>query len=217
LLRQLEKELMDEPQDARAYASAKFPEVMQSVLDRLFQLVGDRQDVRMVDLGTGPASIPIAVAKAKPTWHITGVEAAPAMAKIAQIATKMSGTHNQVKVHVADAKATGLPASSFDIVFCNNMLHHMPEAGPLWDEIKRLAAPDAIVFVRDLIRPPSEDAAKQQVQKYVGQPNEKDHYLSLLAAFEIDEVRAQLRAAGLENLTVEPISEDYFDVHGTIR
>jgi len=79
---------------------------------------------------------------------------------------------------------------------------------------KWLTLAGAVVFVRDLIRPPSEEAAKQQVQKYVGQPNEKDHYLSLLAAFEIDEVRAQLRAAGLENLTVEPISEDYFDVIG---
>lgn len=214
--RQLERELMDQPAEARAYAASKFPKIMQSVVDRLLTLAGERPTARMVDLGTGPGSIPIVLAKARPGWHITAVEAAPAMVRIAQIATKMSGVSDRVKVHVADAKATGLPAASYDVVFCNNMLHHMPDARPLWDEIKRLAAPGALVFLRDLIRPDSEETAQRQVSADPDQPNQKDHYLSLLAAFEIAEVREQLNAAGLSGLRVEPVSEQYLDVFGVL-
>jgi ubiquinone/menaquinone biosynthesis C-methylase UbiE len=213
--RQLERELMDQPQDARDYAAAKFPQVMQAVLDRLFALTADRSAARMVDLGTGPASIPIALAKARPNWQITAVEAAGAMVKIAQIATRMAGVHQQVQIRSADAKATGLPQASFDIVFCNNMLHHMPDAAPLWDEIKRLAAPRATILVRDLIRPTSEQAAHLLVDRS-GQPNKKDHFASLLAAFEVDEVRQQLVEAGLDFLRVDVVSEEYFDISGTM-
>src|SRR5215212_4067892 len=129
---------MDLPEEARAFASAKYPQVVDAVLNRLFELVGDVENVRLVDLGTGPASIPLMIARARPTWHITGVEMARAMLRIAQIGVKMSGLEERIKVHMADAKATGLPDRSFDVVFCNNMLHHMPEPLPLWREIRRL-------------------------------------------------------------------------------
>jgi len=169
----------------------------------------------MVDLGTGPGTVPIMVAKARPDWRITAVDAAKAMTRIAQISVKMAGVSDRVTVQTVDAKATGLPDHSFDVVFCNNMLHHMPDPLPLWREMKRLAAPGALIFVRDLIRPETPEAARALVQRTGGgQPNQEEFYLSLLSAFRVDEIGGQLEAAGLASLRVEAISEQYLDVFG---
>ena len=217
--RQPEPELMDLPEEARAYAAAKFPDVMESVVGRLLDLAGDVKSPKMVDLGTGPGTVPIMVAKVRPDWHITAVDAAKAMTRIAQISVKMSGVHERVTVQLADAKATGLPDASFDIVFCASLVHHMPDPLPLWREIKRLAAPGGLIFVRDLKRPDSEQAARDLVNRYASEQSEllqEEFYRSLLSAFTVEEVRGQLDAAGLSFLTVEPVPDRNLDVFGRV-
>lgn len=213
---------MDLPEEARAYAAAKFPNVMESVTSRLFALANEHVKTptpKMVDLGTGPGTIPIMIAKAQPTWHITAVDAAKAMTRIAQISTKMAMLEDRVKIHLADAKATGLPDHSFDIVFCNSLLHHMPDPIPLWKEIKRIAAYGGLIFVRDLRRPTSEAEARRLVTLHASQESEllqEEFYRSLLSAFGVDEVRQQLAAARLSQLQVAEHDDRYLDVWGVI-
>jgi ubiquinone/menaquinone biosynthesis C-methylase UbiE len=212
---------MDLPEEARAYAAAKFPDVMESVVNRLLELAGDTPATapRMIDLGTGPGTIPIMVARARPTWRITAVDAAKAMTRIAQIGVKMSGVAGRVTIQTVDAKATGLPDASFDIVFCSSLVHHMPDPAPLWREIKRLAAPGALIFVRDLKRPDSADAARALVDRYMADQSEllrEEFHRSLLSAFTIEEIRRQLDDAGLSNLGVEPVPDRFLDVAGRI-
>ena len=54
--RKPEPELMDAPEEARAYAAARFPDVVESVVTRLFSQVNG-VPMRMIDLGTGPGGI----------------------------------------------------------------------------------------------------------------------------------------------------------------
>src|SRR5688572_1045462 len=217
--RQPEPELMDLPEEARAYAAAKFPDVMESVVGRLLDLAGDVKSPKMVDLGTGPGTVPIMVAKARRDWRITAVDAAKAMTRIAQIGVKMSGVGERVTVQTVDAKATGLPDASFDIVFCASLVHHMPDPVPLWREIKRLAAPGALIFVRDLKRPESEAATRDLVERYMAGQSEllrEEFHRSLLSAFTVEEIRGQLDAAGLSSLSVEPVPDRNLDVFGRV-
>jgi trans-aconitate 2-methyltransferase len=215
--RQPEPELMDMPEEARAYAAAKFPDVMESVVQRLLDLAGDVKSPKMVDLGTGPGTVPIMVAKARPDWHITAIDAAKAMTRIAQISVKMAGVANRVQVHTLNAKATGLPDGAFDIVFCASVIHHMPDPVPLWREIRRLAAPGALIFARDLKRPESEQAARDLVNRHGAEQSElhqEEFYRSLLSAFTVEEIRQQLQAADLSFLSVEPVPDRNLDVFG---
>jgi ubiquinone/menaquinone biosynthesis C-methylase UbiE len=171
----------------------------------------------MVDLGTGPGTVPIMVAKSRPGWHITAIDAAKAMTRIAQISVKMAGVAGRVQIHTLNAKATGLPDRAFDIVFCASLVHHMPDPVPLWREIRRLAAPGALIYVRDLKRPESEDVARELVNKHASEQSEllrEEFYRSLLSAFTVEEVRQQLDAADLSFLTVEPVPDRYLDVFG---
>ena len=54
-----------------------------------------------------------------------------------------------VRLHLVDAKQTRL-AAGYDVIFSNSLLHHLPDPLPMWREIRRLARPGTIVFVRDL-------------------------------------------------------------------
>ena len=62
LRRQNEPELMDDKAEAEAYARADFAEVNDAFVDRLLELAGPRETAAAVDLGTGPADIPIPMA-----------------------------------------------------------------------------------------------------------------------------------------------------------
>jgi ubiquinone/menaquinone biosynthesis C-methylase UbiE len=214
-----EPELMDLPEEAEAYANSDSSHILQSFADRLFEFVGDREHLNVVDLGTGPGSIPILIAKAKPTWQITAVDNADAMLAIARTDVDAAKLGDRVKLHQADVKTSGLSAHSFDLVICSSVLHHMPEPLPLWREMKRLVKPSGQIFVRDLRRPASIHDVQQIVYSYAGDEPEvlqQAYHRSLLAAFTVDEVRQQLKATGLASLAVQEVSDRYLDVFGSV-
>jgi hypothetical protein len=73
------------------------------------------------------------------------------------------------------------------------------------------------VFVMDLMRPPSREAALALLALHAAEAPEvlrRDFLNSLCAAFRPDEVRLQLAAAGLSHLQVEVVSDRHLIVHG---
>ena len=217
--RKLEPELMDLPAEALAYAAADFSQVNQAFVERLLDLSRRTQPIRALDLGTGPADIPIQIAAARPTWRITAVDGSPAMIALARRAIDAAGAGDSITLCLADAKHTNLPPRSFDVVFSNSLLHHLPDPAGFWQEIARLAAPGALIFVRDLMRPASEVAARGVVELYASGESallQEEFYRSLLAAFRPDEVRLQVNAAGLYALQVHPITDRHLDISGNL-
>ena len=72
----------------------------------------------------------------------------------------------------------------------------------------------------DLLRPPEAAAARKLAAAQVGYEPEvlqRDFHNSLLAAYSIDEVDAQLREAGLPQLTVRQVSDRHLTVSGPIQ
>jgi hypothetical protein len=87
----------------------------------------------------------------------------------------------------------------------------------LWQAVKAHAKPGAPIFIMDLLRPESQQIAKHLMEQYAGdEPDvlKNDFYNSLLAAFEIQEVRDQLRQCGLQHLQVEQVSDRHLTVSG---
>ena len=106
----------------------------------------------------------------------------------------------------------------YDCVISNSLLHHLPDPGILWAGISRLAAPGARVQVMDLERPATRQDADALVQRYAdGEPEvlRTDFRNSLHAAWRADEVREQLREAGLP-LECESVSDRHWMVHGRL-
>ena len=216
--RQPEPELMDLAHEAEAYAAADFSDVNAAFVDRLLSLAWTLDHARCVDLGCGPGDIAIRLAQQRALWHIDCVDAADAMIELARTAVARADVRN-VRLHLADAKQTRL-AAGYDVIFSNSLLHHLPDPLPMWREVRRLARPGAIVFVRDLVRPQTYDLAEEMVEQYAGRESDtlrQEYYRSLLSAFTPGEIRAQLEEAGLSELEIRQATDRHVDVSGVLR
>ena len=216
--RQPEPELMDLAHEAEAYAAADFSDVNAAFVDRLLSLAWTLDRARCVDLGCGPGDIAIRLAQQRALWHIDCVDAADAMIELARTAVARADVRN-VRLHLADAKQTRL-AAGYDVIFSNSLLHHLPDPLPMWREVRRLARPGAIVFVRDLVRPQTYDLAEEMVEQYAGRESDtlrQEFYRSLLSAFTPGEIRAQLEEAGLSELEIRQATDRHVDVSGVLR
>jgi len=111
-----------------------------------------------------------------------------------------------------------LPETSYDVIFSNSLLHHLPYPQILWDTVKKYGRTGSKIIVMDLIRPRSDDEAKKIVNTYAAEEPEilqRDFYQSLLAAFTLEEIRLQLAQAGL-GLSVSQTSDRHVFISGTI-
>jgi ubiquinone/menaquinone biosynthesis C-methylase UbiE len=218
--RQPEPEYMDGAEEASAYAASDFSSVNQAFVDRLLELVGpDPASLAALDLGTGPGDIPIRLCLARPAWRVVAVDASEPMLAIARKAARQAKLSERIAFLRVDATRTGLPARSFDVLLSNSILHHLSSPADFWRELQRVGKPRAIVLLRDLYRPPSEDAARKIVATYAGvgpKRMQEDYYRSLLSSFTPEEVRAQLAQTGLASLKVEKITDRHLDVFGRL-
>src|SRR5438094_9251865 len=101
----LEPELMDDAAQALAYARADFADVNRGFVDRFRTMFPDLAGSRVVDLGCGPADIPIRLARTLPRLAVTGVEASAAMTGLAHEPVRSAGL--AAPIHRAAAR---LPA-----------------------------------------------------------------------------------------------------------
>jgi ubiquinone/menaquinone biosynthesis C-methylase UbiE len=215
--RRLEPEVMDDPEQAVAYAEADFEACNQAFADRCLAALRGLTRGVVVDLGCGPADIPLRLARAlPPAVRVVGVDASREMLRLARAAVPRAG-----RVELVRAYLPGLPFAprSVDAVVSNSLLHHLPDPHALWTAVRAVARPGAPVVVGDLFRPQSEEAARTIVREAQVSDHpvlERDFYASLLAAFTVDEVRAQLRDAGLAGFTAEVVSERHLLVRGRL-
>jgi len=217
--RRAEPEVMNPIEEATAYACADFAEVNAAFVTRLLELAGPLAVARTVDLGAGPADIPLRIARERPGWGIVAVEASRAMLDFARQALDATEASRRITLVRADAKATPLAGGSFDVLFSNSILHHVTDTDALWAEVKRLARPGALVFFRDLARPESEAAARRIVDTYAtGEPPllQEEYYRSLLSAYTTEEVRRQLARTDLGTFEVTRSSDRHLDISGRL-
>ncbi|MDA0836612.1 MAG: class I SAM-dependent methyltransferase [Planctomycetota bacterium] len=215
--RQPEHELMHGTA-ALAYAAADFESVNEAYVKSLLTMTGGKPGARIVDLGTGPGDIPIRIVLARPDWKMTGVDGSKDMLHLARDAERRASLSTTISWVCADAKASGLPASSFEILISNSILHHVGNPIDFWREVKRLAAPEALIFMRDLHRPDSTEAARALVKEYAADESEVlriEFYNSLLASYTCEEVKEQIAQVGL-SLKIGRSSDRHLDVVGWV-
>ena len=102
-----------------------------------------------------------------------------------------------------------LAEHSFDAILSKDLLHHLPNPMVLWREAQRLGRLGAAVYVMDLIRPATQQAARDIVEAVAPREHpilKEDFYNSLCAAFTMEEAEAQLRQARML-LEVAQVSE----------
>ncbi|MGR8941793.1 MAG: class I SAM-dependent methyltransferase [Gammaproteobacteria bacterium] len=215
--RQLEPELMEDPEQVKAYAEADFSSPHQQFIDRLQDFVSQPDfDGVALDLGCGPGDISMRFARAFPQSRIDAVDGSRAMIDYAEklpltIKKRIRFIHGRLPDVI-------LPQHYYPIIFSNSLLHHLPDPQILWRTVKSAARTGARIAVMDLLRPSSRRAAEELVATYAANEPDilrRDFYHSLLAAFTLDEIAGQLLEAGL-SLKIEPISDRHVFIKGII-
>ncbi len=212
-----EPELMDDSVQAAAYAGADFDEPNRQFVEELRSRITDLPTLaRVVDLGCGPATIPLSLVARHPAMRIDAVDGAEAMLDVAKGAAKGAPGADRLRFIHGRLPGAGLEDDSYDLVLSNSLLHHFEDASVFWKEVVRLAAPGASIFIVDLRRPPSRGDVAALVDRYSGEEPQilrRDFYRSLCASFTPQEVRKQVLDVGL-SLSVQSLGDRHLMVWG---
>ena len=206
--RVLEPEYMDTPDEANSYAAMDHSVVNAAVVDRFLQLGGGACS-RVVDLD------PRLLELLHIGDDIVGVDAAATMLALASPKAARLGLARRVTFAQGDVKALPDPDGSFDGVFSNTILHHIPEPIDFVREAARILQKGGVLLIRDLYRPETMAEAKRLVALHAGQaPADQQQLLlqSLCAALTLDEARALAKSAGIGHARVEMNSDRHYSI-----
>ncbi|MFM7511884.1 MAG: class I SAM-dependent methyltransferase, partial [Cyanobium sp.] len=222
------------PLQARAYAQADFAGSDAAFTRRVLQAWAGRaagsegRPARVLDLGCGPGNISFRLADALPDAAVVGLDGAAAMLERARWRQSLEPRRWPLLhwhlglLPLAHQGLEALPAPwapPYDLLVSNSLLHHLHDPAVLWSSVRQLAAPGALVVLRDLRRPSDATALRALVRRHAGRAPvvlRRDYAHSLAAAFRPQEVRRQLDGAGLLGLAVATVADRYLEVWGQL-
>jgi ubiquinone/menaquinone biosynthesis C-methylase UbiE len=212
-----EPELMEEQEQAAAYAIADWSESHQKIPGYFRERFPQFTRGRVLDLGCGPADVTIRFVKAFPEVTAVGADGSEAMLAFGRRHVREAGLDSRITLEKRYLPDAFLEGQAFDAVICNSLLHHFADPIALWRTAARCGRPGAPVLLVDLLRPPDHEAAMQLVREHAADAPpvlERDFVASLHAAYTVDEVRQQLAAAGLAGFRIDIVDVLHFVAWG---
>ncbi|WP_395243084.1 methyltransferase domain-containing protein [Agromyces sp. MMS24-K17] len=103
----------------------------------------------ILDVGSGPGTISIDLARRTPHGRVVGVDASSEVVERANGLAATEGVPN-VEFRVGDAYALDFPDASFDIVHAHQVLQHLARPIDALREWRRVLRPGGIVAARDV-------------------------------------------------------------------
>lgn len=176
-----------------------------------FLAAGGQGDV--LDLCTGTAQIPVELCRQGFQGRIMAADLAVSMLEMARLNIEIASVIDRVQLAQADAKSLLFADAYFDCVACNGALHHFADPLPVLQGALRVLRPSGLLFIRDLLRPESDEILRQLVDTYAPSANEVQRRMfedSFRAAFTLDEVRALVSQLGSDPETVQATSDRHW-------
>lgn len=209
LVRVPEPEAMEDSGEVEAYASAAAQAHLDAIDDTFVAhaqlLLKGRERGRALDIGTGPGQIVMKLGARLTRWKFVGVDRSAAMIEKAREnlagAAELAG---RVEFRVADGNSLDFPDGTFDLVFCNSVLHHLAEPQNLFSEMARLVKPGGAILLRDLRRP-SRFGFGFHVRKHgkhYGGEMRRLYVASVHAAYTEEELQKMVAASALRDVCV---------------
>ncbi len=218
-----EPELMNDPQQVALYAGPYLDNACWLFIQRFRKYFpGLTPTDAILDLGCGPAAIPLRLARHFPHCEIHGVEGAPRMLAYGKEAVQREDLGKQVHLfHGILPDTFPLPRERYEVIISNSFLHHLADPMILWNAIHKYGQSQAAILIIDLLRPTSEEQAELVIDTYIPDAPallRQDMLRSLYAAYTLDEITAQLQKANLaEKMAVTMASTFQFAVYGYLN
>ncbi len=215
LERLLEPEVMDSSEEARDYNNMDHSTVNDVFTNDLirFSATVDGEINDVLDFGTGTALIPIMLCRKVEQCRVMAVDMAVHMLDLARYNVEVESLIERITLYKVDAKAMGFDDEMFDVTMSNSIVHHIPEPVECLKEAVRVTDVGGILFVRDLMRPESDEQVSRLVQLYTGEENEHSQKMfddSLRAALSLEEIRAIVVELGFDAESVQATTDRHW-------
>ena len=207
-----EPDLMEQKEQAYAYANADFSDSNGLFLEKLFEFCSITDETKILDVGCGDGEIPIKIYK-KTKSKITVLDGSSVM--LDELSKKISANNiDDIKVIQRRYEDTHLKEKSFDILISNSVLHHVKSPKKFWEKSFNLVRQQGQIVLMDLFRPSSEHELLTILDKYGGNNPVllNDFENSLRAAYTPYEVECQLSSFPSISSSVKAISDRHFFV-----
>ena len=208
---------MDTVEAAEEYEAMEHGEVDEAFVNRVIEL--GAKTGHYLDVGTGPAQIPILLAQKCPNIYITAIDLSKEMLKIAIRHIVDADLTDRITLEHIDAKTLPYPDNSFDGLISNSIVHHIHDAEKALQEMGRVVKPNGVVLIRDLIRPKTPADAQGFVDRYAADDTpyqQKLYYDSFLASFTIDEVNQMLSKTDVPGAEVVQSTDRHWSIERSV-
>ena len=105
--------------------------------------------VRVLDVGTGPGGVPLAIARARPLLRVDGLDLSADMIAYARQATVNAGLDDRLAFTVGDVAELPYPDGTFDLVVSSMSQHHWGDVRTAIREIRRVLRPGGQAWIYD--------------------------------------------------------------------
>jgi|GEM_PF-114137 ubiquinone/menaquinone biosynthesis C-methylase UbiE len=228
LPRTLEPEVMDTVDEAADYDSMDHSGVNRLFVDDLLAVAATWTDrdrlqsstnpLRILDVGTGTAQIPIEFCRRPVSASVWAIDLAVEMLMLAERNVRDAGLDGRILLEHLDAKELPYNDGEFDWVISNSIIHHIPQPVDSMRKMLRVLRPGGLLFVRDLMRPGSDADVEQFVATYAGQENEHSQQLfrqSLHAALTVPEMQELMVDLGWPADCAAQTSDRHWTIRGS--
>jgi SAM-dependent methyltransferase len=103
---------------------------------------------RLLDVGIGPGTITLDLARRLSEGWVVGIDSAPAAVAATQALAGAQGVKN-LRLLVGDAYQLGFADASFDVVHAHQLVQHLAHPVIVLREMRRVCVPGGLVAVRD--------------------------------------------------------------------
>ena len=216
--RVLEPEVMEDRNEAVEYNDMDHGQVNSNFVTDL--LAAGPIGTDCLDLGTGTALIPIELCKRNEDVRVMASDASQMMLELARYRLEVNNLITRIQLHFGDAKKLIFEASFFDTVISNSLVHHLPSHETFLVEALRVLRPNGLLFIRDLVRPESQEQLEGLVETHAANENEHSRQMlrqSLHAALSLSEIRDLAVQVGLAADCVTMTSDRHWTLQARKR
>jgi ubiquinone/menaquinone biosynthesis C-methylase UbiE len=168
---------------------------------------------KALDLGTGPGFVAIDVARLLQGTgcEVVGVDLSSAMLALAAENAENEGLNGMLTWRKGDAKAMPFDDDEFDLIVCNDSLHHWEDPLPVFDEIARVLKNDGKCIVHDSKRPQKWTARlfSWLIGMLIPADFRMHYWNSIQSSYTAVELRELLESSRLQGWQ---IAEDFMDL-----
>lgn len=130
---------------ARMAGGAYYRPVAEDVVTRL-------KRGKILDLGTGPGYLPVAIAVISTDITVVGIDLSARLIETAKANGLSAGVEDRVHFRTGNASSLDFPDASYDMVVSTGMLHMLRNPVKVLEEIHRVLKPGAEAWIYDPAR-----------------------------------------------------------------